>query len=103
MWFLCIWPLFWLFSSEVDEEGEDDEDDWEEGAEDIIDHRKGVDSGPTHREMEGKMRLDEMLRRVHWYHFGNELQSSMKNWRYVTTWDDRYAVTHSLEMESFDG
>ena len=49
----------YLSAADVDDEGEESEEEWEEGAEDIID-RKSVHEGPSARDIEGKRRLEQI-------------------------------------------
>lgn len=50
---------FILDEADVDDEGDETEEEWEEGAEDIID-RKSVHEGPSARDIEGKIRLAQI-------------------------------------------
>lgn len=46
---------------DVDEEGDEDEEEWEEGAEDLIDKVSSYE-GPTAKEIENNRRLGHLFR-----------------------------------------
>ncbi|XP_060070304.1 transcription elongation factor SPT5-like [Ylistrum balloti] len=52
---------FIIDEADVDDEGEDDEDDWESGAEDLIEAKSNYE-GPTAREIEGNRRLEHLFK-----------------------------------------
>ena len=58
---LCMtqYCIMWVLS-DVDEEGDEEEEDWEEGAEDLMD-TKSTFEGPTAKEIESNRRLEHLF------------------------------------------